>query len=51
MSQETTPKNIDQPISEEEFAKRDEALTEALDRLEKDVRPSTPKPEPIGSMF
>ncbi len=51
MTKEPTPKGADQPISQEEFAKRDQALTEALDKLEKDVSPPKPKPEPIGGMF
>ncbi len=51
MSQEPSPKGADKPISSEEFAERDKALTEALDKLEKDISPPKPKPAPIGSMF
>jgi hypothetical protein len=52
MATEKLPKNIhEEPISKEEFDKKDEALTEALDRLEKEALPPKPRPEPIGGMF
>ena len=38
-------------MSHEEFARRDEALKKALDKLEKEVHPPKAKPEPIGGMF
>ena len=44
-------KPTSKPISQDEFARRDHALTEALDDLEKDVFPARPKPAPIGGMF
>jgi hypothetical protein len=42
--------NTETPISKEEFDKRDDALTHALDKLEKEVSPRRPKPAPIGAM-
>ena len=44
-------KPTSKPISQDEFARPDHALTEALDDLEKDVFPARPKPAPIGGMF
>jgi hypothetical protein len=51
MTGKPTIEGDSKPISKGEFDKRDEALTEALDKLEEQVAPSKPKPEPIGGMF
>ncbi|MBA3810329.1 MAG: hypothetical protein H0X27_01555 [Caulobacteraceae bacterium] len=39
------------PISDEEFAKRDARLTEKLDDLEKEALEKKPKPPGVGAMF
>ena len=51
MTEKLPVENSEKPISKEEFDKRDEALTEVLDKLEKEALPPKPKPEPIGGMF
>ena len=51
MSKDADPANTQKPISKEEFDKRDQALSEALDRLEKEAPPPKPKPDTIGGMF
>ena len=51
MAEKLPRENIEEPISKEEFDKRDEALTEALDKLEKEALPEKPKPASIGGMF
>jgi hypothetical protein len=43
--------DTDTPISKEEFEKRDDQLTDDLDKLEKDVFPPKAKPAKIGGMF
>jgi len=50
-SEELQTEDTGKPISNEEFDKRDDALTEALDKLEKEALPPRPKPAPIGGMF
>jgi hypothetical protein len=52
MATEKLPtEKADEAISQQEFVERDQALTEALDKLEKDIHPPKTKPEPIGGMF
>jgi len=52
MANENVPAGTTEgPISKDDFAKRDEALTKALDKLEKEIHPPKTKPEPIGGMF
>ena len=51
MTEKPPTEDCEKPISKEEFDKRDEALTDALDKLEKEALPPKPKPEPIGGMF
>lgn len=41
----------EQSISNKEFENKDEALSQALDKLEKEAFPPKTKPEPIGAMF
>ncbi len=36
---------------DDEFKRRDEALTRALDKLEKEALEKTPKPPGVGAMF
>ena len=42
--------NPDKGISKEEFVRRDEDLTKALDDLEKKVSPPKPKAAGVGGM-
>ena len=49
MTSEKSP--AEKPISQDEFDRREDALTEDLDDLEKQVFPEKPKPAPIGGMF
>jgi hypothetical protein len=51
MSKKIPPVGSEKPISKEEFEKRDDELTKALDKLENENSPPKPKPEPIGGMF
>ena len=39
------------PLSQEEFERRDDALTKKIDDLETEAFPRKPQPPPVGGMF
>jgi hypothetical protein len=48
---EKTNETGGEPVVDRAFEERDEALTKALDALEKEALPRKPKPAPIPGMF
>ena len=50
-SEKPDAQDAEKPVSKEEFDRRDAALTDDIDKLEKDVFPPKPKPAGIGGMF